>query len=286
MNDFWQKIERNEDLPTLPVVMAKLIETINDDRSSASDVKKTMEKDPAISARVLKLANSAFYGLRHRVDNLQRAIVILGFETVRMLALSTTVLDLFTTKSQLAFSPKDFWLHSLGSAKSAQLLAQKINSASSPETLFTAGLLHDIGKYCIALTFKNEYKNLVEKASTQKIQIRKLEKEYLGHTYIEVNQWLAQKWHFPETLWYPLVYHNTPDSSDNKYPLESWIIQISSEIARANNFGYAGDFNHIDIKVTPLFANRLNELIINEASNSLGAFLKEAEDFLSEFRVT
>lgn len=286
MLDFWQKIESNEDLPTLPVVIAKLIETINDDRSSASDVKKIMERDPAISARVLKLANSAFYGLRYRVDNLQRAIVVLGFETVRMLALSTTVLDLFTARSQLAFNPKDFWLHSLGSAKSAQLLAQRTNSILSPETLFTAGILHDIGKYCIALTFKEGYRKLVEEAKSRNLQVRELEKECFGYTYTDVNRWLAQKWHFPETLLYPLVYHDIPESSDNKYPLEAWIVRISSEIARLKNFGYAGDFNDVDIKVSSSVAKYINEFIINEVSNCLSEFLREAEEFLSEFKAT
>lgn len=285
MIDFWTRIETNEDLPTLPIVMAKLIETINDDRSSASDVKKIMEGDPAISARVLKLANSAFYGLRYKVDNLQMAIVILGFETVRMLALSTTVLDLFTVKSQLAFDPKDFWLHSLGSAKSAQLLAQKTNASLSPETLFTAGLLHDIGKYCIALTFKEKYKKLVNESLEKKVAIQKLEKDYFNHTYTEVNEWLAKKWHFPETLLYPIVYHNNPESGGNKYPFESWLVEISSEISRANNFGFAGDFKPLKMEISPLYSNRINEIKINEVSEEVNAFLPDAEKFLSEFKV-
>jgi HD-like signal output (HDOD) protein len=163
LENIWKKLEKNEDLPTLPVIMTKLIDAINDENSSASDLTKIMINDPAMSARVLKMANSAFYGLRFQVDNLKRAIVVLGFETVRMLALSTTILDLFGSRKQLAFEPEDFWLHSLGAAKSAQLLGTKIKTEIVRDTLFTAGLLHDIGKYVLALTLKDEYKSIKRK---------------------------------------------------------------------------------------------------------------------------
>jgi len=283
VEDIIKKLEMNEDLPTLPVVMTKLIDAINDEKSSAADLTKIMENDPAMSARVLKLANSAFYGLRFKVDNLKRAIVVLGFETVRMLALSTTILDLFTAKKQLAFNPEDFWVHSLGAGKSAQIISTKIKTEIIPETMFTAGLLHDIGKYCLALTMKEEYKSIVEKSRDKKVPLYKMEKENLSITYCDVNNWLAQKWNLPDTLSAPLTNHNQPENSLNKYPLETYIIHLASEISRAENFGMAGDYNVIQIKLLTTVFPQIKENVIKETREEIKEYLSDAQKFLSEF---
>lgn len=284
MENIWKKLEKNEDLPTLPVVMTKLIDVINDENSSASDLTKIMINDPAMSARVLKMANSAFYGLRFQVDNLKRAIVVLGFETVRMLALSTTILNLFGSRKQLAFEPEDFWLHSLGAAKSAQLLGTKIKTEIVPETLFTAGLLHDIGKYCLALTLKNEYKSIVDKAMKNERALYKEEKINLSITYVDVNRWLTEKWNLPASLSYPMIYHNQPEKVGNKYPLETYIICLSSEISRAENFGMAGDYYEADIKLKTSIFPQINEEMIDKTREELGKFFTNAKSFLSEFQ--
>ncbi len=283
MEDILKKIEMSEDLPTLPIVMTKLIDAINDEKSSAADLTKIMENDPAMSARVLKLANSAFYGLRFKVDNLKRAIVVLGFETVRMLALSTTILDLFSAKKQLAFDPEDFWLHSLGAGKSAQIISTKIKTEILPETVFTAGLLHDIGKYCLALALKEEYKSIVKKGKDNKVPIHKVEKENLSVTYCDVNNWLTQKWNLPETLSSPITNHNQPENILNKYPLETYIVYLSSEISKAENFGMAGDYNDVNIKLLTSIFPQIKENIIKETREEIKSYLTEAKEFLSEF---
>lgn len=283
MEDIFKKLEMSEDLPTLPIVMTKLIDAINDDKSSAADLTKIMENDPAMSARVLKLANSAFYGLRYKVDNLKRAIVVLGFETVRMLALSTTILDLFSVKKQLAFDPEDFWLHSLGAGKSAQILSTKVKTDIVPETLFTAGLLHDIGKYCLALSLKEEYCKVVNNGKNNEVPLYKIEKENFSITYCDVNNWLVQRWNLPETLSIPMIYHNQPESNTNKYPLETYIVYLSSEISRAENFGMAGDFNKINMKLLPLLFPQIKENTIKETRKELKEYIKDAKNFLSEF---
>lgn len=283
MEDIIKKLEMNEDLPTLPIVMTKLIDAINDDKSSAADLTKIMENDPAMSARVLKLANSAFYGLRFKVDNLKRAIVVLGFETVRMLALSTTILDLFSAKKQLAFDPEDFWLHSLGAGKSAQIISTKIKTEILSETLFTAGLLHDIGKYCLALTLKEEYKSIVKKSKDNKVPLYTIEKENLTVTYCDVNNWLAQKWNLPDTLCAPITNFYQPENILNKHPLETYIISLASEISRAENFGMAGDYNDVHLQLLTSVFPQIKESIIKETREEIKEYLTDAKKFLSEF---
>ncbi len=284
VEEIYKKLELSEDLPTLPIVMTKLIDAINDDRSSAADLTRIMENDPAMSARVLKLANSAFYGLRYKVDNLKRAIVVLGFETVRMLALSTTVLDLFTAKKQLALDPEDFWIHSLGTGKIAQILAIKTKTEMVPETLFTAGLLHDIGKYCLSLALKEEYRKIAEKAKEQQVPLHKVEKENLSLTYYEVNNWLTQRWNLPDTLSAPMINHNQPENNSNKYALETYIVYLASEIARAVNFGMAGDYHNINIRLMTTLFPQIRDTTIQETKEEIKGYITEAKKFLSEFK--
>ncbi|HNT36459.1 MAG TPA: HDOD domain-containing protein, partial [bacterium] len=148
------KLLHVQDLPTLPEVMAEILETIADEASSASDLTVLLEQDHAISARVLRLANSAFYGLRTRVDSIRRAVVVIGFDAVRHLALATTVFDALARRQQFALVPEDFWMHSLGAAKAAQIIAGRYCREASSDGCFTAGLLHDLGKYVLALVLK------------------------------------------------------------------------------------------------------------------------------------
>lgn len=285
MGDIFSLIERNEDIPTLPVIMAKLLQTIDDERSSAHDLKVIMENDPAMTSRVLKIANSAFYGLRYPVESLQRAIVVLGFEAVRMLALSTAVLDLFTAKKQLAFDPEDFWLHSLGAAKSAQLLAELVKTGTSPETLFTAGLLHDIGKLCLAMTFKERYKTIVQTAFQKGESLEHIEMTYLSITYSHVNEWFCKKWYLPETISYPITFQIRPDDLNNKYRIETYIIILSSDLAREQNYGFAGDAQ--PLRVEEYFYDKLgveDRGKLNLIREQLQLHLPKVREFLSDFK--
>lgn len=116
------------DLPTLPVIMTRILDTLGDDRASASDLTELLRQDHALSARVLRLANSAYYGRREPVETLHRCVVVLGFNQVRNIALATSLFDTFAKRRQFAFDPGDFWMHSFGTAKAvAAWLVWKIS---------------------------------------------------------------------------------------------------------------------------------------------------------------
>lgn len=152
-----EKILKNvKDLPTLPTVYSALSEAMANPQSTANDVPKIVSMDQASAIKVLRIANSAFYGFSGRIENI-RAIVVLGFNEVRNLILASSVMSLFAKKESLiGFRPSDFWAHSLSVALIARSIG-KLTGGINVENFFVAGILHDIGK----LYFFNSLKTTI-----------------------------------------------------------------------------------------------------------------------------
>mgnify|MGYP005839937213 CR=1 FL=1 len=229
------------DLPTLPAVITRILDMVADENSSAADLTGVLEQDHAISARLLRLANSAFYGLRHRVESLRRAVVVLGFNEVRQLALATSVFDNLSKRKQFAFDPEDFWMHALGAARAAQILADRHCRTASHEGCFTAGLLHDIGKYVLALVLQKEYQDIVNEAQASGRLLREVEFEKIGTTHARIGRWIAEKWRFPFFItnaignMYRVTTYYEPDR-----PAVA-VVALADQLSRHAHFGYAGD---------------------------------------------
>ena len=128
-----KRIQTHAQVPTLPEIMIRVLEVLEDENSSADDITQILSSDPVITARVLRLANSAFFGARFHIDSIHRAVVTVGFEAVKQLTLATTVLQSFSRYSHPCLDPEDFWMHALGSAKAAQLLAFSTRQITMPE---------------------------------------------------------------------------------------------------------------------------------------------------------
>lgn len=240
--DLARRLIEVENLPTLPAIMGRLLDAVEDVNTSAEDLTAILERDMAISARVLRLANSAFYGLRHRVDTIRRAVVVVGFQAVRMLALATSVFDSLSRHRQFAFEPEEFWMNSLGAAKAAQLIAKRVPGQESPESCFTAGLLLNIGKYCLALALKEEYTALVRRAEAEKKRLCEVELEVLRATHGEAGRFLAEKWRLPEMMAEVLENHTRPRQYRGAFVRENAIMALALELARDTGYGNAGDF--------------------------------------------
>lgn len=230
-----------EDFPTLPEVMNQILNTIESEDSSAEELTAVIEQDHAISVRVLRMANSAFYGLRNPVATLRLAVVVLGFNQVRLLALATTVFDTMSKRPQFALDPTDFWLHSLGTAKAAQIMARNRGAMESVATCFTAGLIHDVGKYMLALALTDEYRAIVQEAEDAKCCLRQIELERIETTSFEVGAWLCEKWRLPTVL--AKTIRTLPRAAsyagDGKEDVVT--VALADQLALASGFGTAGD---------------------------------------------
>ncbi len=268
-------------LPTLPEVMSKILETVEDEHSSASDLTTLLESDHAISARVLRLANSAFYGLRHKAESVRRAVVVIGFDAVRHLALATAVFDALSQREQFALDPEDFWMHSLGAAKAAQMLCREHCTVRSPEGAFTAGLLHDIGKYTLALVLKEEYREVVQAAQAAGRPLRELELENLNTTHAEVGKWIAAKWRFPALIVDAIGYLDSATTYVGPNKTEVAIVALASDMSRVAGFGYAGDWSELPFDRDLLNFLELTDAIIDDIIAELSQLRDETRQFLN-----
>lgn len=239
-----------EDLPTLPDVMEKILQIVDDERASAHDLTAVLECDHAISARVLRMANSAFYGLRYGVDSIRRAVVVIGFDAVRLLALATSVFETFSRKRQFALEPGDFWMHSLGTAKAAQLLAKRLTRMPNRDGCFTVGLLHDMGKYLLALSLKAEYHSIVRAAQETQRPLHEVEHEWLGTNHAEVGAWVAEKWNLPPLIIEVMANLYRTQSYDGPYKTEIAVVALANNIARVAEYGNAGDYDKCRIDMS------------------------------------
>jgi putative nucleotidyltransferase with HDIG domain len=200
-------------IPTMPTIAAKVMQIVNDPHSSAEDVAKFISRDVALTSKVLRLANSAFYGIPRTISSVNSAIVILGFNTIRSLVLSASVLKVFPQKPGLAsFDRKAFWKHSFMVGIASRMVAQiyRKKKLVDMETAFSAGLLHDIGKIILEQFSNDDYVPVVKASREQNIPLFLAEKSMLGMSHADVSGMLVDKWQMPNELKGPIVFHHSP----------------------------------------------------------------------------
>lgn len=238
--DLMRTILAVRELPTLPQVIEQVLDTVANERSSSGDLAGVLERDHAISSRLLRVANSAFYGLPAQVESIRRAVVLLGFDTVKMLALATSVFDIFMHSKQSVLSADDFWMHSLGAAKASQILVKKHRVSTSPEACFSASLIHDIGKFLLAICLGADYDAICLKARDSNRRVATVEMETIKTTYAEVGAWIGAQWHFPEIIT-TSIGEQCNATYGGPFAAESGVVALSDTLSRLAGFGFAGD---------------------------------------------
>lgn len=282
--DVLKRVMRIEQLPTLPEVMVRLNEVLENESSSVEDVTQVLECDPAIASRTLRLANSAFYGARFKVDTIRRAVVTIGFEAVSQLALATATLEALGGKDQVALADDDFWLHALGAAKAAQLLANASPAASEPALCFTGGLLHDLGKYVLSLALSQPYRDVASAAEQEKVALREVERRELGTDHAEVGAWLLTQWSLPPAIVAAVEHQYTSGRYEGPGKAEVTAISLSSDVAREAGLGAAGDFHPVRFDAPRLRRLGLSEALLDEVVDDLRASKDDARAALNLLR--
>ncbi|HEX7510906.1 MAG TPA: HDOD domain-containing protein, partial [Chitinivibrionales bacterium] len=206
-------VERITNLPTLPAIVGRVLRIVNNPESCAKDLAAAVEQDVTLSAKILRLANSAFYGIPKTVTSINGAVVILGFKVIRTIVLSLTVFDMFPgdSKSPL-FNRTAFWRHCTSCALIARSLARRLTGVYpfDAEEAFCAGLLHDIGKVVMEQYIHEEFHGALRHAKTASLSPYQAEMEKLGYAHTDVAQWLTQRWDLPAALHIPMVFHHDP----------------------------------------------------------------------------
>lgn len=200
-NDAADLLDRIDDLPPLPAVAARVMSMADDDHTSAMDLAQILSTDQALTAKLIRVSNSAYYGFARRVSTVREAVVMLGFKQVRQVAVGASLINAFKGKqpSNEIFDLDLFWGHSVAVAVAAENLAKKTRSAK-PEDAFTAGILHDIGRLVLRQVMPVEFLTAVMDARRGGISLHQAELEATGYSHDEIGRALGERWKFPTHL--------------------------------------------------------------------------------------
>jgi len=233
-DEILKKLDSIKDIPTLPTIVFELNELLQDPNTPITDISDIIEKDQAMSLRVLKLVNSAFYGIHKEVNDIGNAIVLLGFNTVRNAIVSLGVIKSFSGGKALeGFDISDFWKHSLAVAVVSKSLAGKTKIASS-DSCFVGGLLHDIGKVILAQYFQDLFEKVWNAAKRENISFYEAEKKEISIDHAIIGAHLATNWELPESFIDVIRWHHDVrnDTESKKMIL---IIYLSDIIVNSYN---------------------------------------------------
>jgi len=204
--------EKIRNIPTLPAIVIQIIKTTNNPTSSARDLNKIITNDQAIAAKILQMANSSFYGLSTKVNNLNRAITLLGFNTVRSLALSISIVDHFKGQSlNDYFNRGKFWEHSMGVAMLSKMLAEKRGGRLNPEEAYIGGLLHDLGVIILDQFFQDKFSKILQLIYETDVNFLEAELLVIGQDHAGFGAEIAAAWNYPELLVATIGNHHNPE---------------------------------------------------------------------------
>lgn len=202
-------IRQLKDLPSLPAVVMELLNSLDSDDIEIATVAKKVALDQALTAKTLRLANSASHAKHVKVTTIAHAITFLGFQTVRNLITTAAITGCFPNGRCPGFDDKAFWIHSIATAACAKILAR--NLGFNQDYAFTAGLLHDIGRLVLVTQFPKQYAEALAFRKKYDCHMLDAEREVLGITHVIAGTALAEHWQFSETMQIGIAGHHAPD---------------------------------------------------------------------------
>ncbi len=243
-------------LPTISAVANQINLAVKNESLTTTALGEIISRDPALTTKVLKLANSAYYGLMREVDTLPRAITVLGFETIKNLALTVSVFHAFCTREGRQIDLKGLWHHSLGTAVAAKAICARslplIRDETMMEEAFLCGIIHDMGKIALTQCLPSEMAQVFERMRETGRPQYEIEKEIIGFSHQRAGQALADVWNFPEEYLKVIKQHHTPKVAATTAPRTAHLIRvvyIGNKITKAMHLGESTD--PLIVKLTP-----------------------------------
>ncbi len=210
-----EMIARVDDLPALPSVVSQILTLIEDDTSNASNFERYLRQDQALTARLLRIVNSSFFGVRNKITSIPQAIVMIGYNSLKNLVLAASTSKILEGGFPgYGFKERGLWQHSFMAAIWTQKLAKQIGVASDEsEELFVAGLMHDVGKLVLSSYISLNCKDMITYLIKTNGNIEEAEKALVGIDHAEIGSRIAQKWNFSSKLSHIIKYHHDLESA-------------------------------------------------------------------------
>lgn len=199
-------------LPTIPAVVQELIASFGSADLDTVVLARKIGQDPGLAAKVLRVANSAFYSLPRQVGSIQDAVVVLGFNTVRSLVMAVSFINVFPAPEQGGFDRREFWKRSMRVGTYAKALAKPLRL--DQEMAFTAGLFHDIGQVALDICLHDQFAAALEEARSSGRDLIEVEKSSLGFDHATVGAEVVKRWNFPRTIEHAIRYQHFLDAAE------------------------------------------------------------------------
>ncbi|QEM69601.1 HDOD domain-containing protein [Geobacter sp. FeAm09] len=217
------------DLPTIPVVATKVMQLVGSETTTSEALAKIVASDPAITARVLKISNSSFYGCQRQIQTLSHAIMILGFSTLKSLVVAASVKQVY---KPYGLTEKMLWEHSFGAALAARIIAGATRLANEEEA-FLGGLFHDIGKIIMNTMDSQQFQAVMQKCYNDRISFLEAERQVYPYSHADVGALVIKKWNFPTILMQAVQNHHTFDFAADEDPYQ---MRLTCVVGLANLF--------------------------------------------------
>jgi putative nucleotidyltransferase with HDIG domain len=270
------------DLPSIPAIASQIMTAVADPATSANDLRAILEQDPALSARVLKVANSSLYAFRREVETLRHAVTLLGFRTVESLVMAASLRDVF---AHFGLSEKLIWEHSTMAGVVAGRLAGYGGIDVERDLAFTAGLLHDLGKIALSNVYRQRYNQVMLRTYNDGVPYVEAERDEFGFDHALLGGHVAAKWKLPPMLVAAIrFHHHHPNDYPQGPPEQFRLIALTSVVTRTCTklgLGRRGAAETIALDENPAWAalglgpedvDPLLEAVSEEAKNARGLF--------------
>ena len=237
INKLIQSVD-NSDISSIKNVVSGLIKIINNPNSTARDLTELIHIDPPLTAKVLKLANSAYYSPREKISEITRAVIWIGYEAIKELAINQKVCEIFTnSKFDGEYSRELLWKHSLAVAQLAKLIYRR-EFGERGEIIYAAGLLHEIGIIANDQFFPDKFHRLLHQSKTDRQNMKDIEYQDSGYNHAESGQAIIKHWQIPEEICSAIGNHHTPENAPKQHIKITYTLYIADYYCQRREIGF------------------------------------------------
>ncbi len=262
-----------KNLPTLPAVLDEITQLMENPHTSTEQIAQVITRDQVLSAKVLKMVNSPIYGCPGRISSVSHALVLLGFNVIRGLIISTSVFD----KDEC--SMVGLWDHSVGCALACGEVARALGF-KDPEEYVVSGLLHDFGKLVTAVQLPEAKKSIDMLVKKNDMTYREAELEVLSFGHDRVNLWISELWNLPTRIGEAIAYHHTPLEAPHHMQF-ACVVHVGDFLVRAFEYGYGGDSNVPQVDPLVFKLLQFNQRLLEQVFDNLCIKFIEVENSMT-----